>query len=90
MMTWYRCFLQEALSGAKLSDLTSLSLNSFFSLLIVKILLFNIISVTAIGINTGYIMNNNYNLSEVVLLKGKGRIIAIPPASSFKMLIDQG
>ncbi len=31
---------------------------------------------TAMGINTGYTMNNNYNLSEVV--KGKGRIIAIP------------
>ena len=35
-------------------------------------LLFNIISGTAISINTGYIMNNNYNLSEVIVLKGKG------------------
>ena len=31
-------------------------------------------------------MNNDYNLSEVMVLKGKGRIIAIPPASSFKVL----
>ena len=33
-------------------------------------------------------MNNNYNLSEVILLKGKGRIIAIPPTSSLKVLIE--
>ncbi len=33
-------------------------------------------------------MNINYNLSEVMVLKGKGRIIAIPPASSFKVLIE--
>ena len=33
-------------------------------------------------------MNNDYNLSEVMVLKGKGRIIAIPPASSFKVLIE--
>jgi len=33
-------------------------------------------------------MNNNYNLSEVMLLKGKGRIIAIPPISSLKVLIE--
>ena len=51
-------------------------------------LLFNIISGTAIGINTRTVMNNNYNLSEVILLKGKGRFIAIPPASSFKVLIE--
>ena len=51
-------------------------------------LLFNIISGIAIGINTRTIMNNNYNLSEVILLKGKGRIIAIPPASSVKLLIE--
>ena len=33
-------------------------------------------------------MNNDYDLSEVMVLKGKGRIIAIPPASSFKVLIE--
>ncbi len=56
--------------------------------MIAKKLLFNIISGTPTGINTGYVMNNNYNLSEVILLKGKGRIIAIPPTSSFKVLIE--
>jgi len=80
------CSLQEALNDVKLSDLTSSIV--FLGLLIAKKLLFNIISGTAIGINTGYIMNNDYNLSEVILLKGKGRIIAIPPASSFKVLIE--
>jgi hypothetical protein len=35
-----------------------------------------------------YIMNNNYNQLEVMLLKGKGRIIAIPPTSSLKVLIE--
>jgi len=35
-----------------------------------------------------YIMNNNYNQFEVMLLKGKGRIIAIPPISSLKVLIE--
>ena len=33
-------------------------------------------------------MNNDYDLLEVTVLKGKGRIIAIPPASSFKVLIE--
>jgi len=33
-------------------------------------------------------MNNNYNQLEVMLLKGKGRIIAIPPTSSLKVLIE--
>ena len=79
---------KEILSDVKLSDLTPLSLNCFlFYWLRIK-LLFNIISGTAIGINTRTVMNNNYNLSEVILLKGKGRIIAIPPASSFKVLIE--
>ncbi len=35
-----------------------------------------------------YMMNNNYNQLEVILLKGKGRIIAIPPISSLKVLIE--
>jgi hypothetical protein len=33
-------------------------------------------------------MNNNYNPSEVIVLNGKGRIIAIPPTSSLKVLIE--
>jgi hypothetical protein len=33
-------------------------------------------------------MNNNYNPSEVIVLKGKGRIIAIPPTSSLIVLIE--
>jgi hypothetical protein len=56
--------------------------------LIAKKLLFNIILGTAMGIYTGNVMNNNYNPSEVIMLKGKGRIIAIPPTSSFKLLIE--
>lgn len=48
----------------------------------------NIITGTATGINTGNVMNNNYNPSEVIVLTGKGRIIAIPPTSSFKVLIE--
>ena len=35
-----------------------------------------------------YIMNNNYIPWEVIVLTGKGRIIAIPPTSSFKVLIE--
>ena len=31
-----------------------------------------------------YVTNNNYNPSEVIMLKEKGRIIAIPSMSSFK------
>ncbi len=33
-------------------------------------------------------MNNNYNLLEVMVLKGKGRIIAIPTTSSLKFIIE--
>ncbi len=33
-------------------------------------------------------MNNNYIPWEVIVLTGKGRIIAIPPTSSFKVLIE--
>ncbi len=35
-----------------------------------------------------YIMNNNYIPWEVIVLTEKGRIIAIPPTSSFKVLIE--
>ncbi len=41
-----------------------------------------------IGINTGNIIIKNYYPKEVNVLNGKGRIIAIPPASSFKVLIE--
>lgn len=33
-------------------------------------------------------MNNNYNILEVTVVKGKRRIIAIPPTSSLKVLIE--
>jgi hypothetical protein len=33
-------------------------------------------------------MNINYNLSEVIVLKGKGRIAAIPLMSSLKLLVE--
>jgi len=52
MVVLHSCFLQEALNDAKLNDPNTTQLNYFFGLLIAKKLLFNIISGTAIGINT--------------------------------------